>query len=381
MAQNGFFDTWSAMQAGSLDRAVEAIKNSTVADVSSALERVPLSSKGFLALLSNAADGKIDVMEKSARDLTRQRFGRTVNLYIPIYLASYCINNCTYCWFRKDNTFERKLLTMEMAQNEGERLFNEGYRSVLLVAGEDQNKVTVDYLEDAIRLMKRIGFVFVGIETQTLTQEEYARLGSAGLDSVTVYQETYDKDIYEAVHPSGPKKNFQWRINAADRAASAGIRSIGIGTLLGLGDFHRESVMLASHAKYLQKQYWRTMIAVSFPRIHSVPDGFAVTQEVTDNELIHLVFAMRLAFPDSVLTLSTREAPALRDKLFGAGINQVSAGSKTSPGGYSDDGGGEQFPVVDDRTPSQVVAAIRANGLEWVWKDWDHNLKPVTQTR
>ncbi len=378
---HGFYDKWQSLQNGPIDRAIDTVRKATVADVSLALNKIPLSSRGFLSLLSEAADEKIDLIENAARDLTRQRFGRTVNLYIPLYLANYCINNCAYCWFRIDNQFERKLLTMEEAEAEGSRLYDEGYRSVLLVAGEDKSKVTVDYLEDAIRLMKKIGFVFVGIETQTLTEDEYARLGAAGLDSVTVYQETYDRDIYEQVHPTGPKKDFQWRINAAGRAASAGIRSVGIGSLLGLGDFHREAIMLASHAKYLQKQYWQTMISISFPRIHSVPEGFTVTREVTDNELTRFVFAMRLAFPDSMLTLSTREAPTLRDKLFGAGINQVSAGSKTSPGGYSEDGGGEQFPVVDDRTPLEVVEAIRENGLEWVWKDWDNNLKPVGQTR
>lgn len=377
-----FYDTWQAIQGGPLDRAVALAKNATPGAVLRALDHAPVTSEGFCALISDAADEHAGPIEKAARDLTAQRFGRTMNLYIPLYISSYCVNNCRYCWFRRDMPVARKKLTLDEVRSEGERLLAEGYKSVLLVAGEDPKQAPVSYIEECVRLMKEMGFAFVGIETQTMTVDEYRQLAEAGLDSVTVYQETYDRGVYDHVHPSGPKKDFKWRIDAADRVAQSGIRSVGLGVLLGLGDFYREVISLAAHVKHMQKNYWQTSVAVSFPRIHAMPNGYRLENAVSDGRLERMIFAMRLAFPDSVLTLSTREDAALRDRLFGAGINQVSAGSRTSPGAYaggtSEDGAGEQFPVVDDRTPAQVVDALRAKGLDWVWKDWDVNLKPVS---
>jgi len=378
-----FYETWLSLnQSGSLDKALKKIKNATLRDVDSALSSVPVSSGGFFSLISNAADTRIGQIEQAARDLTIQRFGHTVNLYIPLYLSNHCVNNCAYCWFGKDQSIERKTLTLAEVSAEGRRLLDEGYRSVLLVAGESKAEVPVSYIAESVALMKKIGFVFVAIETQTFTVDEYKLLGAAGVDAVTVYQETYDEKIYKRVHPSGPKKDFKWRLDTADRVAQAGIRSIGLGVLLGLGDYRRDAVMLATHIKHMQKQYWQSSVSISFPRIHAAPGRFTPANPVSDNELVRLILAMRLAFPDSILTLSTRESAKLRDRLFGAGINQVSAGSKTSPGAYAggqdENGAGEQFPVSDERTPAEVVSAIREKGLEWVWKDWDRNLKPVS---
>ncbi|VAX25104.1 hypothetical protein MNBD_NITROSPINAE03-729 [hydrothermal vent metagenome] len=378
-----FYETWLSLNdSGALDKAVWKIENATLSDVDSALLSVPVSSGGFLSLVSDMADERIERIETSARDLTIQRFGHTVNLYIPLYLSNYCVNNCSYCWFQKENDMERKTLTLDEIEAEGRRLLNEGYRNVLLVAGESKAEAPLSYIAESVKLMKKIGFVFVGIETQTFTVDEYKLLGAAGLDSVTVYQETYDEKTFKRVHPSGPKKDIKWRIDTADRVARAGIRSIGLGVLLGLGDYRRDAVMLATHVKHMQKHYWQNSVSISFPRIHAVPSRFAPDNPVSDNELIRLILAMRLTFPDSILTLSTREPAKLRDRLFGAGINQVSAGSKTSPGAYAggqeEGGAGEQFPVSDSRTPAEVVSAIREKGLEWVWKDWDTNLKPVS---
>lgn len=385
MKPSSFYETWLSLnQSGALDKAVKKIENATLGDVDAALSSVPVSSGGFLSLISDAADERIGQIETSARDLTIQRFGHTINLYIPLYLSNYCVNNCAYCWFGKDQDIERKTLSFDEISAEGRRLLNEGYRSVLLVAGEDRSEVPVSYIAESVQLMKKAGFVFVGIETQTLSVDEYKLLGAAGLDSVTVYQETYDEEIYRRVHPSGPKKDIKWRLDTADRVAQAGIRSIGLGVLLGLGDYQRDAVMLATHIKHMQKHYWQSSVTISFPRIHAAPGRFAPDNPVSDNELIRLILAMRLAFPDSILTLSTRESAKLRDRMFGLGINQVSAGSRTSPGAYAGGneedgaGAGEQFPVSDARTPTEVVEAIRKKGLEWVWKDWDRNLKPVS---
>ena len=344
-------------------------------------QKAPVSGNGFLALLSSSADAYSEKIELAARNLTAQRFGRIVNLYIPLYLTNSCINNCLYCGFGKDQNITRKTLDANEINREGQRLLGEGYRSVLLVAGEDfTGEAPVDYLAEAIGVLKSAGFVFVGIEAGPMTEDEYRYLGEAGLDSVTVYQETYDRATYKKVHPKGPKKNFDYRLETPERAAKAGIRAINIGFLLGLSDFVKEAVVLATHVKYLQKTFWQTSFGVSFPRIHSAPEGFVPPHPVSDAELVRLIMAMRLFNPDIILTLSTREAPKLRDRLFGAGVNQVSAGSKTSPGAYTlkESEAAEQFAVVDDRTPTQVMEAINVHGYESVFKDWDPALKPVS---
>ncbi|MBI5816353.1 MAG: 2-iminoacetate synthase ThiH [Nitrospinae bacterium] len=380
MDNRGFYKTWSSLR-GSLDGAQKIIANAGADEVRSALSRVPAGYHGFLALLSDAADGLCDDIKGAARALTAQRFGKTVNLYIPMYLSSSCVNKCLYCGFNSSRDYTRKTLSLCEVEKEGERLRAEGYRSILLVSGEDKKETTMKLLEGSVKLLKNMGFVFVGIEVAPLSVAEYRRLGEAGLDGVTVYQETYDEEIYRKVHLAGPKKDFEWRMGAAERVAQAGIRSVGIGFLLGLGDFRRDAICLAAHVKYLQKHFWQTMVSVSFPRIHHTPPGFSPENRVTDAQLIRLITAMRLANPDIALTLSTRESPALRDALFGVGINQVSAGSKTSPGGYSaigsEDTAEGQFPVVDGRSPAEVTRALATLGLEQVWKDWDTNLRPV----
>lgn len=377
-----FIDSFRRIKPAATKSALATIENTTKKDVAAALERTPVTVRGFLALLSDVADGCSDKIENAARILTKQRFGRIVNLYIPLYLTNACVNNCLYCGFGSRQTIERKTLSIKEVVSEGKRIFSEGYRSVLLVAGEDKKAVSVEYLAEAIYTLKKLGFVFVGIEVAPLSVDDYKFLGKAGLDSVTIYQETYDPLIYGEVHPSGPKKDFEYRLATPERVAIAGIRSINIGFLLGLADFKKEAILLVSHLKYLQKKFWQTAFGVSFPRIHKTPEGFKPKSVVPDNELVRLIMAMRLYNPDVTLTLSTREAPPLRDRLFGAGVNQVSAGSKTSPGAYvvakEIGAAAEQFPVVDDRTPAEVMAAISASGYESVFKDWDPSLKAVS---
>ena len=375
---NSFYENWTNQVYPGLDRAVDLIHRSTAAHALQAIAQPPVGAEGFLALLSEGAQSVGEQVEAAARRLTEQRFGRTVNLYIPLYLSNACVNDCAYCWFGSSNPAPRKTLTLEEVESEGNRLLGQGYRSLLLVSGEGAGKEEVEYLQSCVLLAKRMGFAQVGMEARAMSVAEYRILAEAGLDSVTIYQETYDPSIYSAVHPKGPKKDFRGRMEAPQRAALAGIRFVGMGVLLGLGDFLRDAVSLASHVKHMQKYHWQTSVSISFPRIHAAPGGFSAAYPVSDRQFVAMIAAMRLAFPDSTLTLSTREAPRLRDRLFGMGINQVSAGSKTSPGAYTLEGKSEeQFPVVDDRTPAQVVEAIRGRGMEWVFKDWDENLRPA----
>lgn len=381
MRGSSFAATLAGLRDGALDDVVEKINSATPADVAAALEKIPVNLDGFLALLSPSADAFTDRVRDAARELTAQRFGRVVNLYKPLYLSNSCVNACLYCGFNASMDIRRKTLDLDEVAREGGILRAEGYASVLLVAGEDGASTPVTLIGESARLLKGMGFSYVGIEVAPLSVDQYARLGEAGLDGVTVYQETYDRAVYKQVHPGGPKRNFEWRLATPERAAKAGIRNIGLGFLLGLGDHRREAVALRAHVRFMQKTYWQTAVSVSFPRLHHTPAGFAPGRAVSDAELFRLVTAMRLANPDITLTLSTREAPALRDSLFGVGINHASAGSKTSPGAYSsighEDTAGEQFPVVDERAPEEVERSIKKLGLEGVWKDWDPRFKPA----
>ncbi len=379
MGINNFNQHLLRIEDSIITAGAKAIENAGDGDVKSALSKIPVDPVGFTALLSPSADRYDSQIEQKARELTAQRFGRVVNLYIPLYLTSSCINSCLYCGFAKENRINRKTLDMTQIETEGKRIRSEGYRSILLVAGEDPREAPVEYLESAIKIMKRLGFIFVAIEVAPMSEEDYRRLGSVGLDSVTVYQETYDRELYKKLHPKGPKSNFDYRLETAERIARAGIRSIGIGFLLGLSDWRKEILCLSAHLKYMNRYHWQTFVSVSFPRIHTSPDGFKPDHPVSDKELVRIISAMRLRFPDAVLTLSTREVPELRDRLFGRGINQISAGSKTSPGGYSvDENSDKQFEVSDERSPKEVIEAIRELGFESVFKDWDTNLKPVS---
>lgn len=381
MKKADFLDTLTRLENGAFDDAVEKIDSATPDGVTAALTNIPVNLDGFLALLSPAADAFADKIRNAARELTAQRFGRVVNLYKPLYLSNAYVNRCLYCGFNSTMDIRRRTLTIDEVAREAQILRSEGYANILLVAGEDGASTPVSFIEESARAVKNMGFSFVGIEVAPLSVDQYKQLGEAGLDGVTVYQETYDRAIYSRVHPGGPKRNFEWRLATAERAAKAGIRNIGIGFLLGLGDHRREALALYAHIKFMQKTYWQTSISISFPRVHQAPPGFTPENRVTDTGLFRLITAMRLANPDVTLTLSTREAPALRDSLFGVGVNNASAGSKTSPGAYSsigdEDTAGEQFPVVDEREPEEVARSIRSLGLEGVWKDWDPAFKPA----
>lgn len=340
----------------------------------------------FMAILSDRADRSLDRLSSLARSMTRVRFGETIQLYVPLYISSHCVNDCLYCWFGSSNDAPRKTLSIEQIELEARSLHEEGFRSILLVSGEAPKEVPVGALEEAIGRMKEIGFFQVAIEVGPMSEADYRRLGQAGLDGVTLYQETYDQRLYERLHRVGPKRSYRYRLESADRIGAAGIRNIGVGFLLGLGDFRTEALALAEHVSYLNRVYWESSISISFPRLKNPPDQSKLedfVRPVSDNELIRLLIAFRFLFPEAGLTLSTRESAALRDKLFGVGISQASAGSKTAPGAYRldpDRSNLTQFPVTDSRSMREVAAALVDLGFEPVFKDWERALGPVNRS-
>jgi 2-iminoacetate synthase len=303
-----------------------------------------------------------------------------------LYLSNYCTNSCSYCGFNKENKSERTRLTIDQALEEADIIASEGFRDILLVSSEDRKFISVDYLvELAGKLREK--FASISIEIYQLSSDEYARLFKAGIEGVTLYQETYDRQAYKYYHPEGPKSDYDNRLLTPEHIAAAGMREVGLGVLLGLTDWRIETLALAEHAHYLIRRYWQAHVSFSFPRLRPARGtGFQPVKTrprwpchgaqfkhlLSDKNLVQMITALRLCFADAGLVLSTRERAQLRDHLIKLGITKLSAGSKTNPGGYSGRCQAiEQFQIDDNRSPAQVAAMIKRHGFEPVWKDWD----------
>ncbi len=323
-------------------------------------------------LLSPAAAGLIEPMARRAQDLTRRHFGRTISLYAPLYLSDYCPGGCRYCGFAADRDQPRRRLELDAVARELAALRALGLDDVLLLTGERCPEAGFDYLHDGVRLAAGTCDA-VAVETFPMSADEYRALAAAGCTSMTLYQETYQEEEYAALHRWGPKRDFLDRIAAPARAAEAGLRTIGLGVLLGLADPLADLVALYQHGTWLRRRYWRTGISLSFPRIQAQRGDFSAPHPVSEAYLAQAVFAFRICWPDVPLVLSTREAPAFRDGMAGLGISRMSVASKTTVGGYAQavpDAVG-QFEVSDTRGPDEFCAMLRGRGLEPVFKNWD----------
>jgi 2-iminoacetate synthase len=329
------------------------------------------------ALLSPAAGRRLEELAGASHALTRQRFGQTIQLYAPLYVSNECVETCTYCSFSRTNPIPRRTLTVEEAVAEAQLLLDRGFRHLLLVSGEHPRHVSPQYLQDVIAsLASRVPSL--SVEVQPQTEEVYRGWTSAGAEGLVVYQETYDREVYASVHLAGKKKDFDWRLATPERGADAGMKRLGIGALLGLADWRTDALHLGAHARFLMKRSWKAFVSVSFPRLR--PAAFADADPrfpVSDAELAQITCAFRLVLPDVGIVLSTRESPAFRDGMLALGVTQMSAGSRTEPGGYSapDTDAGRQFEVEDHRTPEEVARAIADHGFDPVWKDWETGLK------
>lgn len=365
--------------------------------------RQALNSSGndlgnFAQLLSPAAGDLLEELGRRAQKLTQQRFGKVIRLFAPLYLSNECINNCKYCGFSRDNPILRVTLSLGEVRREAEALVAQGFRNILLVSGEHPKFVSNGYLKECIAAVHEL-VPSVSLEIGPMETKDYQPLVEAGAEGLVVYQESYDREVYETVHTAGPKRDFHWRLETPERAYAAGFRRLGIGALYGLADWRLEAMSLAAHAAYLLRRCWRASLTISLPRLRPCAGEFQPLTQLGDRELVQLVCAFRLTFPDVGLVLSTREAPALRDGLMNLGITLMSAGSHTEPGGYTGAGkqklhhttrgrivelgasewagvgsearATEQFHIADSRPPEQVAERIRHFGYEPVWKDWD----------
>ena len=357
------------------DKVQALIASRTERDVAAALGATGrFEAEHLAALLSPAAAPFLEPLAQRSANWTRQRFGRAVQFFAPLYVSNYCCNGCRYCGFNRATTGTvRRALTLDEAVAEAECLAEQGFGHILLVAGEDLKNTPPAYFAELARRI-RPRFASVQIEIYSLTLEEYRLLVDAGVDGMTMFQETYNPTVYAEYHPSGPKRDYANRIDTFERAAQAGLTFVGLGSLLGINDWREEAFYLGLHANYLQRRYWRTSVALSFPRMRPAHGGQPPAHPVSDADLVQLMCALRTQLPDVTMTLSTRELPGFREQLVRLAVTKMSAGAKTTPGGYTEKTEAEaQFEVADKRSLQEVAAAITALGFDPVMKDWDRS--------
>lgn len=347
------------------------IYQTTATDVENSLLKEKCTLTDFLHLIAPAAADYLESMAQKCHLLTKQRFGKTIQMYAPLYLSNECQNICTYCGFSLDNKIKRKTLTDNEIKAEIEVLKEAGFNHVLLVTGEANYTVNIHYFLNAIAFIKK-HFATISVEVQPLSETEYLHLHQAGVHTVLVYQETYHQEVYKKYHPKGKKSNFEFRLETPDRIGKAGIHKIGLGVLLGLEDWRTDSFFNALHIDYLQKTYWQTKYSVSFPRLRPAEGIIEPNFIMHDKDLTQLICAYRIWNPDLEISISTRENENFRNHIIPIGTTTMSAGSKTNPGGYSVDKQSlEQFETSDERSADVIAEIIRQQGYEPVWKDWD----------
>jgi 2-iminoacetate synthase len=384
-----------------LDALVKKSLAADAADFRASLEKSKLSLNDFANLISPAGGEFLELLGARSQKMTQQRFGKTIRLFAPLYLSNECINNCSYCGFSRDNPILRVTLSLDEVQREAAELKSQGFRNLLLVAGEHPKFVSNGYMRDCIAAL-HADWPSISLEVGPMETEDYRPLVAAGSDGLIVYQETYDREIYAQMHTAGPKRNFDWRLETPDRAYAAGFRRLGISPLYGLADWRYEALSVAAHAEYLLRNCWKAAVTISLPRLRPCAGEFQPLTHLGDRDLVQLVCAFRLMFPDVGLVLSTREPARLRNGLIPLGITMMSAGARTEPGGYTGAGKEKihhtergvikelasgssewavqperatnatgQFQIADERPPHEVAAQIRNLGYEPVWKDWD----------
>ena len=347
-------------------------RQATLADVERALTAAMPGEAELAVLLSSAAGERLEAMAQRAQALTRHHFGRTISLYVPLYLSDWCSGGCVYCGFAADRSQPRQRLEPGDIVRELDAIKAMGFEEVLLLTGERTPRADVDYLRDAVAEAAR-RFAAVTVEVFPMGTVEYRSLVEAGAIGVTIYQETYEPVQYEQMHRWGPKRDYANRLETPARVLEAGMRTVGLGALLGLSDPLFDAISLYRHAMYLRRKFWQAGVTISFPRVCPQEGGYNPPFPVNDRMLAQIIFAFRICMPDVPLVLSTRESPRFRDGMAGIGINKMSIASRTTVGGYltpvvSPDG---QFHVNDDRDIETFCAMLKGKGLEPVFKNWD----------
>lgn len=349
--------------------------------------------RSFEKLLAPVSDADLASLAARSASLTRRHFGRTMRLFAPLYLSNECINSCAYCGFSRENAIQRVTLEVDGVEAEARHLAGQGFRNILLVAGEHPKFVSGEYLRVCIERLRPF-IPSLSIEVAPMETAEYRPLVDAGAEGLVVYQETYHRETYARMHVHGPKKDFDWRLDCAERGHEAGFRRIGIGALFGLWEWRDEAIALAAHLEHLQRTCWKSFLTVSLPRLRPAAGDFEPPHPLPDREFIQLLCALRVTFPTVGIVLSTREPAALRDVVAPLGVTMMSAGSHTDPGGYTGQGRDDlhltvrgkplqtsgadaatgQFSISDEREPAVIGDVLSGLDLDPVWKDWDTSI-------
>ena len=323
-------------------------------------------------ILNNQSPESLEDLAKRSRQLTQQYFGRTITLYAPLYLSNYCSSHCTYCGFHSKNRIDRFKLNNEQMHQEMTFVAEQGIENILLLTGESYKVTPLAYLIEAVDIAKNY-FPNISLEVHPMETEEYQELFEAGVDGITVYQETYDRKRYAMVHLSGTKANYDFRHQTPERAAQGGIRSISMGILLGLANVADDLFALFSHLRWMEKYFPGVEYSLSFPRLKPIKGEDFAKCYVDDKTLIKIICLTRTLFPRVGINLSTRENAHLRDHALPIGITRMSAGSNTSVGGYtlkSPEEQDPQFDIEDHRSVKDIVKLLKEKNFDPVFTDW-----------
>lgn len=371
-----YLDTMEAVDSDIMDKVLNAMdsydyNSYTESHVRTALAKDVLNPEDFAALLSPAAFPFLEEMAHKAQYETRKHFGNSVCMFTPLYIANYCENECVYCGFNCKNKIHRAKLTYEEINLELATIAKTGLKEILILTGESRNMSDVKYIGEALKLARKY-FSTIGIEIYPLNSDEYRYLHECGADFVSVYQETYNPDKYEQMHPSGPKRVYPYRLNAQERAIMGGMRGVSFGALLGLDDFRKDAFASGMHAYYIQQKYPHAEISFSTPRLRPyVNNADNNPNDVHEPQLLQVMLAYRLFMPFAGITISTRERAGFRDNVIGMAATKISAGVSVGVGGHEEEAkGDEQFEISDPRSVGEVHQAILNHGLQPVYTDY-----------
>ncbi len=335
-----------------------------------------LALEEVAVLLNINQPNQLEQLFETANFIKDTIYGKRLVLFAPLYTSNYCANNCLYCGFRADNReVNRKSLTLEEIEEETIAILEQGHKRILMLMGEDHQKCNLDLFYKqidkvySVKDSKGSQIRRINVEIQPLSEEEFQILKDIKIGTYTVFQETYHRETYQKMHPSGKKANYDWRLQVMDRALANGLHDVGIGVLFGLYDYKFEVLAMIMHAEHLDKTYGCGPHTISIPRVKpakNAPASQNLPYQVDDLSFKKLVAILRCAVPYTGMILSTREPAWLRTELFDMGISQISAGSKTTPGGYKqafnyefDDA---QFSLNDCRTSGEVIKSVIEQG-------------------
>jgi len=338
-----------------------------------AMELNGLTMEEAAVLINIYDDNQLNMLFDTAIRIKQAIYGKRIVLFAPLYISNYCSNNCLYCGFRTGNRdIQRKCLTIDEVKEETKILLEQGHKRILMLMGEDNTASSLDYFFECVKAAYSVkdsngnSIRRINIEIAPLAREEFQKLKSLNIGTYAVFQETYHRDTYDKIHPSGKKKDYMWRLTVMDRALESGLHDVGIGALFGLYDYRFDTLGLLNHAEYLDKKYGIGPHTISVPRIEyaeNAPCAESIPSPVSDRDFKKIAAVLRCAVPYTGIILSTRESAQMRSELMHIGVSQISAGSKTDPGGYGqEDHRSSQFSLNDTRSTGEVIASVIEEG-------------------